>query len=503
MSRSRWFFAASLLAVSGSPASAAAAEATAYATSDIQLYSVPNPYGTRELRRRRYTQTLGLTVYDLLERRAGAGPELTFSSRLRLDSDLGQPSALRDPTRPDEFVPGVTFAPVDVQYAYLDVHRLGGAALSARLGRQYLVDPLGWWSFDGARLDAQTPAPLTLSAFAGVEQRDGIPLLATSRFTADGVYRGSRRGLEANQWPSFLESRRAAPAFGFGVSSHELGWLDAEVVYRRVETRDAAFVTLFPETPGALGTVSSRRVATERLAGALVLSRDELGALTGRVAYDFVVGRVNEHAAGLSWFVSDPITLSLGYDHLLPSFDGDSIFNWFSTSAVTTAELRAELRAHAALSLSPRVGVRAFGAPSARGDDDATAPARAADAPRTEAAATDAFGALAVIRSWGAGSVAVDAGADGGPEGHRVGTGAEIEQTFRDGFYDTLLAVSLHDWHDDDQPARDATSLSYVIGGGVRPASGSRLGIEWEHTTNRLVGQRFRCLFTLELRVGP
>ncbi len=500
MSRSRWFSAAALLAIIGGPAPAAAAEATAYASSNIQLYSVPNPYGTRELRRRRYTQSLGLTVFDRLGGDADTGPELTFSSRMRLDADLGQPSALRDPARASEFVPGVALAPVDVQHAYLDVHRLGGEALSARLGRQYLVDPLGWWSFDGVRLQVATPALIAFSAFAGVEQRDGIPLLTTSRFTADGVSRGSRRDLEASQWPSFLESRRAAPAFGFGVSSHELGWLDAEVVYRRVEQRDAAFVTLFPETPGALGTVTRRRVSTERLAGSLGLSRDELGALTGRLSYDFVVGRVNEHAASLSWFVSDPITLSLGYDHTLPSFDGDSIFNWFATSAVTTAELGAELRAHSRLSLSPHVGVRAFGAPGAGGDDDDRT--AAVDAPPTETAAADAFGSVVVIRRWGAGRVTVDAGADGGPDGHRVGTGAEVEQTFRDGFYDTLLAVSLHDWHDDEQPARDATSLSYVIGGGVHPASGSRLGIEWEHTANRLVGQRFRWLFTLELEVG-
>ncbi len=501
MSRSRGLITATLLTVGVIPKPATATDASAYASSEIQLYSVPNPYGTRELRRRRYTQTLGLTVADLLDRGAATGPAVTFSSRLRLDSDLGQPSALRDPARADEFVPGMSLAPVDVQYAFFDVRRLGGEALSVRLGRQYLVDPLGWWSFDGAQLRIDTPARIALSAFAGAEQRDGVPLLATSRFTADGVFRGSRRDLEVNQWPSYLDARRLAPAFGFGAASHELRWLDAEIVYRRVEERDAAFVTIFPETPGALGVMTSRRVATERLAGALRLSREELGELAGRLAYDFVVGRVHEHAASLSWFVGDPVTLSVGYDYSLPSFDGDSIFNWFSTSAVTTAEVAATLRARPHLSLSPRVGLRAYGAPSSGSGE--TGPAvTEADAPRSEAAASDAFGSLAVVRHWAAGSVTFDAGGDGGPDGHRVGTGAEVEQTFRDGFYDTIAGLSLHEWHDDQQPARDATSLSYVVGGGVHPAGGSRLGVEWEHTTNRLVGQRFRCLFTLRLEVG-
>lgn len=500
MRRCRGFVTAALLTVGVSPGPAAAADATAYASSELQLYSVPNPYGTRELRRRRYTQTLGLTVADVLERGDAGGPAVTFSSRLRLDADLGQPSALRDPTRADEFVPGMSLAPVDVQYAYFDVRRLGGEALSVRVGRQYLVDPLGWWSFDGARLRVDTPAPIALLAFGGAEQRDGIPLLATSRFTADGVFRGSRRDLELNQWPSYLDARRVAPAFGFGAASHELGWLDAEVVYRRVEERDAAFVTIFPETPGALGVITSRRVATERLAGALRLSRAELGALAGRLAYDFIVGRWHEHAASLSWFVGEPVTLSIGYEHSLPSFDGDSIFNWFATSPVTTAEVAADLHVRPRLSLSPRVGLRAYGDPRAGGEADPAT--TSADPPPTEAAASDAFGSLAVVHHWAAGSVTFDTAGDGGPDGHRLGTGAEVEQTFRDGFYDTVAGVSLHDWHDDQQPARDATSLSYLLGGGVHPANGARLGVEWEHTTNRLVGQRFRCLFTLRLEVG-
>jgi tetratricopeptide (TPR) repeat protein len=52
---------------------------------------------------------------------------------------------------------------------------------------------------------------------------------------------------------------------------------------------------------------------------------------------------------------------------------------------------------------------------------------------------------------------------------------------------------------------RDATSFSYEHGAGMR--AGSELfartpyGLEWEHTVNRLVSQRFRVLATLELEV--
>src|SRR5690606_13360687 len=120
--------------------------------SDVQLYTAPNPWGTRELRRRRYTQTLGLIVADLVGRANEGGPDLTWSSRLRLDADLGQGNAVTDPTRGSEFVPGVSPAPVDLQYAYLDARGLVGEALAFRVGRQYVTGPLGWWSFDGARV---------------------------------------------------------------------------------------------------------------------------------------------------------------------------------------------------------------------------------------------------------------------------------------------------------------------------------------------------------------
>jgi len=36
-----------------------------------------------------------------------------------------------------------------------------------------------------------------------------------------------------------------------------------------------------------------------------------------------------------------------------------------------------------------------------------------------------------------------------------------------------------------------------VLGGGVLPLQNTRLGIEWEHSINRLVGQRFRLLASL------
>ncbi|MEJ1960378.1 MAG: hypothetical protein WDO56_02010 [Gammaproteobacteria bacterium] len=64
--------------------------------------------------------------------------------------------------------------------------------------------------------------------------------------------------------------------------------------------------------------------------------------------------------------------------------------------------------------------------------------------------------------------------------------------------------LSLYDWDDALRSDRSATSFSYVLGGGVAPDfmgfSRGRLGLEWEHTMNHLVGQRYRVLATLNFR---
>src|SRR5450432_2058641 len=127
------------------------------ATLDAQFYSLQSPYGSPLLQRRRYTQTLALNLYDLQTDRVPLGPSLTFKSRLRLDSDFGQRPEERDPDS-SSYVPGLAEAPLDIMYAYLEGQRYLNGYLGFRLGRQYIVDRLGFWSFDGAEVLLTTPA---------------------------------------------------------------------------------------------------------------------------------------------------------------------------------------------------------------------------------------------------------------------------------------------------------------------------------------------------------
>ena len=120
-----------------------------------------------------------------------------------------------------------------MMYAYLEGRRFLHGWLGFKLGRQYVTDVLGWWSFDGGEVSATTPFFVKAEAYGGLEQRGGLPL-STSRFEADGVWRGrplprSTRSL----YPQF-QPANIAPAFGVALESTGVSWLHARLTYRRV-----------------------------------------------------------------------------------------------------------------------------------------------------------------------------------------------------------------------------------------------------------------------------
>jgi hypothetical protein len=88
-----------------------------------------------------------------------------------------------------------------------------------------------------------------------------------------------------------------------------------------------------------------------------------------------------------------------------------------------------------------------------------------------------------------------------GDRGRRRGGDASVRRTFDRGLYDASTRLSVYDWVDPLRPMTNATSLTYVLGGGFRPTRRTRVGLEWEHSMNELVGQRFRALCTFDLTV--
>jgi hypothetical protein len=125
-----------------------------------------------------------------------------------------------------------------------------------------------------------------------------------------------------------------------------------------------------------------------------------------------------------------------------------------------------------------------------------------ADPDRSETGTlSDGIANLSGRHRWATGSVGLRGMAEAGRRGHRFGGDLTTKQELDGGLYDALAVVSLYDWDDALRPTRSATSFSYVVGGGVRPFERTRIGVEWEHATNRLVGQRYRLLATLDLTV--
>jgi hypothetical protein len=486
-----------LAALSAGFGEARAYEAEVHATMDAQFYTLASPYGDPVIRRRRYTQTLALQVWGIGGDATADVPELTFKARLRLDGDFGQHPAERSPGASGRYIPGLQEGPVDVMVAFLEGRGYLGGAGGFRLGRQYVVDSLGWWSFDGALLRVTTPAYLELEAYGGFEQRGGLPIqLGTSRFESDGVYRGSRKDLGLEQYPYFLEESKLAPAYGVALQTTGLHWLAARVSYRKVINRDRVIVSPFPDSGGGFLTVGGDRVSSERIGSSFRISNSSLGAAKGHLVYDFYTQLASEHGAALDAYATDEITVGAEYDYFKPSFDGDSIWNWFTSSGMTTVLGRAELRPSRRFDVTASGGVKLFeteGDPDTFGD----APTKRDETGRL----TDLVGALGARYRFTEGSIGLRSMAEGGERGRRVGGDVRLERAFDSGFYDLLLVTSLYDWSDGLRPQRDATSVSYVVGGGMRPLDKSRLGLEWEHSMNRLVGHRFRLLATLDLSV--
>lgn len=486
------------LSLAGLAAPAGAYEAEVDASIDAQYYSLQSPWGEPLVRRRRYTETLGLSVWNIQGEENPRGPRLNFQSRMRLDADFGQSSAERRLSGP-HYVPGLEEAPLDLMYAYLEGRRYFGGHFGFKLGRQYVFDTLGFWSFDGALVSLNAPANLVFEAYAGFEQRGGgLPTFGTRRFEQQGVYRGDRYGFDANYYPMFLEEAALAPAGGLAVEASGFGVLRTRLNYRKVVNRDVVNVSPFVDAGDGQYFLSGDRTSSERLGYSLRADSPRLGALHGSVVYDFYNQLFSEYAAGLDAYATSAVTLGASFERYTPTFDGDSIFNWFSHSPTTSALGRADVRFSRRVQATLSGGVRWF--------ETEGRPASFAERPNPERTHRLFDFALdgGARYDYGQGDVALRGGGETGERGHRLGGDLTGRRRFGSR-YDALCVLSLWDWSDALRPDRDATSFGYVLGGGLTPGPNffarSRFGVELEHHVNRLVGHRFRALLTLDLTV--
>lgn len=487
---------------------AGAVEPEVTSDTSAQFYDVRSPTGETVLARRRVTSTLGVAVYDLLPQPSVLSPdyaeyarrssgEILFRARLRYDADYGANSGEANPTDYDRLVPGFSRGPVDLMYGYVEGRKLLGGWFGFKLGRQYTTDALGWWSFDGGSVRVTTPFFLAVEALGGLEVRGGLPL-STSRWERDGVWRGNRADYDPALYPSFQPSD-VAPALGVAVESTGFTWIHGRLSYRRVYNTGSSNVSSFASGLTQPVTVDGTRISQERLGYSVDASLGDVAGAKAGIGYDFYSGRVNSIYGSVDGYVTPKLTLSADYDYYAPTYDADSIWNFFVGNPMNDVGLRAALDATRSIALSAGGNVRVSStetAPSNSTTSLASTPSTALYP--TSSATFDGGGFLAGRHRHGANTEGIRASFLTGREGHRNGGEVYAEHLL---WGRTMLIgrASLFDWNDTLRPGRDATSVGAVAGVGYLVAPRARTQIEYQMDTNRLVGIRSRIVLWLTL----
>ena len=133
-----------------------------------------------------------------------------------------------------------------------------------------------------------------------------------------------------------------------------------------------AVASVQPGQRAALLPCFKAAIARGRLGGSLSASLPEIGAVRASGVYDLYVQRVRSYAFALDAFPAversaeggrrDHTEVSAGahLDYDLPTFDADSIFNWFSHEGTTSAVAELVVAPTRALEFGASAGVRIF-----------------------------------------------------------------------------------------------------------------------------------------------
>jgi hypothetical protein len=518
---------------------ASAADVEVEATTAVQAYEVASPWGDPILERRRLMQTLALGVYNIQGQYTPGEADYAVVLKLRLDADFGVNAHLEGPDagaetnydrgRGARFLPGYEAAPLDLMYAYVEGRNLGGGWLGFRVGRQYLTDVLGWWSFDGGLVRLTTPFFAQVELYGGLEQRGGLPL-STPRFERQGIWRGSHTGFgtEPGQpsvvdYPSY-QYTTMAPAFGAALESNGPSFAHGRFSYRRVYNLGTSIPQQFPDPGGGYRTAKGMRLSQERLGYAADANLPSVGGIKGGFAYDLYNQLVGSAYGGIEVYLGSRVTVGADADYFVPTFDADSIWNWFTHSPVSTFTGRTSIDITEEIDVSASGGARLW---TTEGDPDefrdgqcaaAVPPVTCVDGVlvnpdvveaytrneenRGAAVTVDALANLAARYRLRSAEVGLRGMLQAGERGRRVGGDLLGEKRLDGGRYALGTRLSLVDWEDPLRPDRSATSFGYVLGAGWNPGQIADVKLEWEHDMNRLVGHRFRVVGFVNLRVA-
>ena len=490
------------------PARAADRPIDAEITSDTtaQFYEMRSPTGQTIIARRRLTSTLGVAVYDLFDKVDDPrAPTLTFRARLRYDADYGGSAEETAINRPDRLIPGFSRGPVDLMYGYIEGRRFLNGLLGFRLGRQYVTDARGWWAFDGGQVKVTTPYFVALEVYGGLEQRGGLPL-STSRYERDGIWRGDRTGYERDPtlYPSF-QPNDIAPAIGGAIESAGITWLHGRLTYRRVYNTGTSNVSQFTNGVRSNATYEGTRISQERIGYAVNGSLPSVGGIKAGFAYDLYVKTMANIYASVDWYTTQKLTLSVDYDYFRPTFDGDSIWNFFMAMPMNDLGVRASWDPTPRTSVSGALRARAFTVQTEPEKDLTfqTSPNALYEANYYPSSAIDPMGGANLAGRYriGEGFIGARGAADLHRSGDRVGLDIYGERTLETR-YVLQARTGVWHWNDKLRPDREATNFGYVLGAGYKLFPRSMVLVDFQHDMNRIAGQRFRAMLWLTIALS-
>lgn len=477
--------------LAGAP-TARAADAWVHAQSELQLYAVRSPYGAPVLQRQRLVHQLALDALGAPRARDSSTVTWAFHGRLRLDGDYGITPEERDPNRQGTFIPGLATSPVDLSYGYLNVTGLFADTTAITVGRQLTFNSLGFWSYDGAQVAFVPGGLFELSLLGGWEQRGGIPLLSTSRYEADGVFRGNREGMSGPQWPSYLSSSSLAPAVGATFSWLAWRGLRARVDYRRVTQSDRVVTLPFADASGKLQSFEGRRISSEKVGVGAGLDLPPKLSVDGAWVFDLYQRKTEVHRATGSYRPSEQWRLGLGYHYRQPLFDADSIFNWFGARGNVSATATTTYEPISAFQLTATFGMRWLGI----GPKQLLSEALSVG----PEGGKNAF--FRLDSSYFGSDFTLGSGThyESGDGGTRYSTDLSYRRSLFERRLLITQLVSAGQWQNPWFAERGQSTFMYVLGARLYPGARQEFGIEWEHVLAEGPLQRFRVLATAMAR---
>jgi hypothetical protein len=406
--------------------------------------------GNTLLTRRRLTQVLNLSVFNIEPDRWHADDEpvdarntIYMDASFRFDSDFGG-YMLGRPQGTDE-IHELQQNQIDVLYAFLGGRRVGGR-VDFQLGRQLHFDLVDFYSFDGADVLVRLPSSLAAEAFAGTEVRGELPL-AAPLYELDGTSAGSRDPATRPGQNSQLRPMVGA-ALVRGADGEGPVW--ARLAYRRMWSATADRLPGEPDTG----------VNDEKLVAIATVNGRRRVFLSAGLRYNLLLRTFDDEQVSLRVRLTQRQWLTTEMAYLAPTFDGDSIWNVFSSGAYRDFRASYEVGITDAVKLYGRGFARWF-----------------------EATASEAAGAA---RWAGGGSAGVawrqprgmlrgDGYYDDGFGGRKMGVDLSARWEVRPRAVELEGRLTGYRWRSDQQPATDVgfvlgaqAGARYQLGDGVR-----------------------------------